>query len=494
MVEHAPPPDLAARNRRGLALLVAAQLVLALIGASHKSLVQDELHTRFHASAASLAELFANLRLDNHPPLGFLLVRAGRNLLGDSELALRAPLILCGLVGTLLVARLCARVGAPVLLGAAAWALGSTQLEFSTQSRMYGLSALCCIGALDAVARLAADGPVRLRDRAELALWVAAGLLTHYYWLIYAAALAAALVAVAALGARGRALFARAWPAGVAAGVLCLPWYLSTFRDQVASGLPPGMVRAGPLDLVEAWLHLFAWNVSVGGAALRIVFIAAAALAVALAALGVWKTWRGGRRELALVVAVLGFAVPPTAGLVAAQWGRMGFNWNYVLPSLPALVVAFAWGAAGAPSLRRAGALAVALGAVLSAFNAFAPASEGHRAAVRRVFEQWRAGDVLYVAERQGQVFEQGLAWDYYAPRMAQEFPSPQPVPRRATRWFDVEDAGELAGHARVLLQAKVADGMAITARLRELYPREERTTFGYGVEVWVFRPAASPD
>jgi 4-amino-4-deoxy-L-arabinose transferase-like glycosyltransferase len=136
MAEHASPTDAAARQRLGLALLLAAQLALALVGAARKSLVQDELHTRFHASAASLGELFANLRLDNHPPLGFLLVRAGRNLLGDSELALRAPLILCGLTGTLLVARLCARLGAPALLGAAAWALGSAQLEFSTQSHV----------------------------------------------------------------------------------------------------------------------------------------------------------------------------------------------------------------------------------------------------------------------------------------------------------------------------------------------------------------------
>src|SRR5688572_25802892 len=110
----APPAQgwLSSRERAALALLLALQLALALAGASTKALVQDEFHTRFHASAASLSELFANLAQDNHPPLGFLAVRLTRNLLGDSELALRAPLILCGLVGTLLVARLCARLGA----------------------------------------------------------------------------------------------------------------------------------------------------------------------------------------------------------------------------------------------------------------------------------------------------------------------------------------------------------------------------------------------
>lgn len=91
--------------------------------------MQDEVHTRFHASAASLGELFANLRLDNYPPLGFLLVRVSRNLMGDSELALRAPLSLCGLLGTLTLARLCAQLGASPLTGAALWALYSTRPE-----------------------------------------------------------------------------------------------------------------------------------------------------------------------------------------------------------------------------------------------------------------------------------------------------------------------------------------------------------------------------
>jgi len=488
-VEHDRHPP---RTRLLLGLVCALQLALALWGAAHKSLVQDELHTHFHASAASLAELFDDLQRDNHPPLGFLMVRASRGLLGDSELALRAPMILCGLVGTLLVARLCRRLGAPVVLGTAAWALSSTQLEFSTQSRMYALSALCCAGALYALAGLVDVGPARPRDRAELALWVAAGLLTHYYWLFYAAALALALLLAAGLGPRGRTLLARAWPSGVVAGLACLPWYLTTFPAQLASGLPPGMVRDAPLDAFEAWLRLFVWNVSVGGPVLRVVFVAAALAAVLLAGLGVVHTWRRGQHGRALLVASLGFLVPLGAGGAAAAWGRMGFNWNYVLPSLPPMVLAFAWGAAAGPGARLAGRLAVALGALLSTLNAFAPASEDHRAAVRWVFEHWRAGDVLYVAELQGQVFRQGLAWDYYAPRLARELPPPHPVPRRATLWFDVEDPAELDGHARVLVQGKVTEGMALVAHLRERYPDESLETFGWGVEVRVFRPDES--
>jgi 4-amino-4-deoxy-L-arabinose transferase-like glycosyltransferase len=489
--EHRTPPQgsITPRVRAALALLLAVQLVLALAGAARKALVQDEFHTRFHASAASLGELFANLRLDNHPPLSFLLVRVSRNLLGDSELALRAPLILCGLLGTLYVARLCARLGASPLAGAALWALCSTQLEFSTQARMYGLSALCCAGALDALARLGGERPRRARAAAELALWVAAGLLTHYYWILYAAALAAALALGALVAPQGRALLRRAWPAGVLAALLCLPWYLSSFREQIASDLPPGMIRSRATDLVEVYLHLLVWNVRLGGDVLRVVFIAAAALGVALALAGLVRAWRDGRRAAALVVLALGFGVPFGAGLSAMLWGRMGFNWSYVLPSLPALVLGMAWCAGRSRHETLATGCVVVAGLCLSVLNAFAPSSEDHRAAVRWVHGLWRPGDVLYVADLQGQVFEQGMAWDYYAARVAHEFPPPWPERRLATLYFDVDDPAQLAGHARVILMAKVAEHMAILARLRELYPRETLRTFGYGVEVYTFEP-----
>lgn len=490
--EHGEPSaqgSLSPRVRAGVAVLLAAQLALALAGAGTKSLVQDELHTRFHASAASLAELFAHLRLDNHPPLAFLLVRLSRNLLGDGELALRAPLILCGLLGTVLVARLCARVGASALAGAATWALASTQLEFSTQARMYGLSALCCAGVLDALVRLEAAGTRRLRDVARLALWVAAGLLAHYYWILYAGALAATLALCGLLSARGRELLRRAWPAGALAALVCLPWFLTSFGDQVASGLPPGMIREEPADLLEAYLHLLVWNVRVAGNVLRTVFIAAAVIGVGLGCLGLALAWRDGRRELASVALALGFGVPCAAGLAAMLWGRMGFNWSYVLPSLPPVVLGMAWCAQRSGFLARAVGFVVVTGLCLSVLNAFEPSSEDHRAAVRWVYGQWRPGDVLYVAELQGLVFDQGMAWDYYAPRVADEFPEPHPERRLATARFDVDDPADLDGHPRVILMAKVAENMAILAKLRERYPRETLKTFGYGVEVYVFEP-----
>jgi hypothetical protein len=478
-----------ARTRVALAAIALVQLALALIGAAHKALVQDEFHTRFHAGRESLGELFAGLRLDNHPPLSFLLVRLSRECLGDSELALRAPLILCGLLGTLLVARACARLGASPLASAALWALCSTQLEFSTQARMYGLSALCCTGALDALSRLLDDAAPRRRAQAELALWVAAGLLSHYYWIFYAAALALALVASAATGARGRALLARALPAGLAAAALCLPWYLSSFREQVASNLPPGMTRGSSTDLLEAYLHLLVWGVSLGGPILRLVFIAGAALGVALAAAGLVRAARAGRREAAVVAAALAFGVPLATGLAAMAWRRMGFNWSYVLPSLPPLLLAIAWCAARSRLGARLVAVVVASGLSLSVLHALAPSSEDHRAAVRWVHEHWRADDVLYVADLQGQVFDQGMAWDYYAARVASEYPPPYPERRLATPFFDVDDPAELAGHPRVILMAKVAEHMPILAKLRALYPRETLRTFGYGVEVYTFEP-----
>ena len=101
----------------------------------------------------------------------------------------------------------------------------------------------------------------------------------------------------------------------------------------------------------------------------------------------------------------------------------------------------------------------------------------------------WRPGDVLWVADLQGQVFDQGMAWDYYAARVASEFPPPRPERNLATPFFDVDDPAQLDGHPRVILMAKVAEHMAILAKLRERYPRETLKTFGYGVEVYTFEP-----
>jgi uncharacterized membrane protein len=490
-----PARSLSAAEQRGLGLLLALQLGLAVTMALSKSLVQDEFHTLFHAGAPDVATLLERLSRDNHPPAGFLAVRAARALLGDGVLALRLPQILFGLATTWFVARICARLGAPVLLGAALWAFSSTQLEFSTQVRMYALSALCCAGAVDALQRvLSAERPgARLAAGIALALWVCVGLHTHYYWVFYSGALAAAVLVAAALRDGQRGILRRVMPWGAAALIGALPWYLSTFRVQVAAELPPGMTRSQPTDMLESFIHMLMWNLRMGGAALRWVFVATGALVTVLAALGALRLWRGSRRHAALVLTALTFGVPLLTGSMAALWSRMGFNWNYVLPSAPLLCVLVAV-CAGAPA-RAARAVPLLLVPLLglSLFNVVSVGTENNRGAVRWVLEAWRPGDAVICVELQGAVFGQGLAWSYYAPRLAAEHGLPLPERLPVGSNFDALDPSAVLGHPRVFLLSKSAWPTSdLLVRLRANYPEQRTVNFGFGLNVYVFEQPAT--
>ena len=122
-----------------------------------KSLVLDEFHSTYHAFAASGADFLSRLALDNHPPLSFLLIGTASEALGRSELALRSPAIVLGLVEIALVARLAAQLGASrgrALLAAALLATSAMHFDYGTQARMYVPHALMITACLSAFVTL----------------------------------------------------------------------------------------------------------------------------------------------------------------------------------------------------------------------------------------------------------------------------------------------------------------------------------------------------
>src|SRR5262245_51224890 len=106
-------PDLAPRRRSWpylIAILVlAAALRLLLI--DDRELWLDEAHTAYCANLGSWSELVDALRRDVHAPLYLFLMRGWVAIAGDSEVALRSPSAIAGVLLVLVLWRLGRQLG-----------------------------------------------------------------------------------------------------------------------------------------------------------------------------------------------------------------------------------------------------------------------------------------------------------------------------------------------------------------------------------------------
>lgn len=465
-------------------------LLLVLLGAAavrvafalEKGLVLDEFHTYFHSTREGWQAFRATLLRDNHPPLSFLVIGGGMRAFGDDELVLRLPAILCGLLELVLVARLARPLGRRrAALAAALVALSTLHLDWSTQARMYAFLSLAVTGLTVALVEHLEGAP---RRRRWMVLWVVFGFHSHYYTAHYSVVLAGGVLALAiadrALWPRVRALV----PAGVLALALCAPWLLTGFREQLGHALPPGGDDVGLVPLLQALGHLFYLNVFLAEGGRPAMLLGAAAM-LGLAA---WGTTRGlredPRRTCLLVVSAVG--VPILATVLALAWSRAGFTWNYVLPSCAPMAVLAARGVGSGPlatARRLAAGYALATMGWLVGLHLASDGTEDFPGAVRRILELHRPGDAVVSVEYQPPFFAQGLPWDYYAPRLAED--PPERVPMRG---YDVGDRRPLARADRVLvLVSKLPADRGVRKwleRERELV-RDE--SFGFGRRVLVY-------
>ena len=472
-----------------------ALLVLALaargVAASRKSLVLDEFHTWFHATRPDSAAFLETLRLDNHPPLGFAVVALARSLLGSSELALRSPAVAFGLLELGLVAWVGSRVlGRRAGLAALALlALSSLHVDFSSQARMYALHALGATTALFAVHALLSRE--QASPRAALALGAALVTMfhTHYFGVHYALGLGLAAGLLALLDPRLRPRLRRLVAPVAIACAACLPWAWWGLRHQLAHALPPGGKGHGFADLAEAFVHLFFLNVRLGGELLRLAFIAAGGLAVALGVAGSLALWRdGARRLLGALLSMSAFVVPALAWLIALVAPRSGFTWHYVLPSAASLALLAAAGAflPGLPALalrRSAFGLVLLLAALLTALNLATRGTEDFRGAVAHLLAAQRPGDGVISVEWQPAFFPQGQPYDYYAPRL-----TAAPPARLEMGAFTLARPDGLDGKERVLvLRKSLPDNQHLMQLLRERFELVSERPFGFGLDVLVW-------
>ena len=476
-----------------LAVVLALGVAARPVAAWTKSLVLDEFHTWFHATRPGVSAFFSTLLQDNHPPLGFLTVALARLALGTSELALRAPALAFSVLEVGVLAWFGTRVGA--LAGARARGLGlaaaallgasSMHLDYGSQARMYALHALAATVTLVAVHALLTRAQARAAA-VTLAVSLTVAFHTHYFGGHYAVGALAAALGLAAFDPGVRARLRRGLLPCACAALASLPWAWFGFRQQLEHRLPPGGDDLGWRGLAEAFVHLGFHNVRLGGPTLRVAFIAAGGVALALGALGALRLLR--RRETRVaggLAAVAAFGVPVFAWALAHLTPRAGFTWHYILPSAAPLALLVAAGSVALGALSRAlfgGVLALAL--TLTWLNATSAGTEDFRGAVRALLDQYEPGDAVIGVEWQPALFPQGQPYDYYAPRLSEAPPERLPM-----TGFTLADPSALDRTQRALVLRKSLPGdQHLIELLRARFEPVARQEFGFSLDVTVWQ------
>ncbi len=293
--------------------------------------------------AAPVSQVIPGLaRSDTHPPIYYLLVRAWESIFGDAESGVRS-LNVCLSVAAIALLYVAARpdIGsANALWACLLMAVASPQVTFAREARDYVLVLVFSLAAAIAQRRLA-DRPTFARA-AALAGCLLAMMLTHYY----AAGVALALAANAAMSIRRRALAFAIAAYAVAAVAFAVGWGPSFIRQLpvfqygdvawLTDPLPNHRLRV-LLDLCQLpvrWVaDVRSPAAAVGGVALLLVPLAFAArprlrpwvLWLAIPTLAVAATdLSKSTVQLSLIRYTL-FATPAAYVLLAAVGGRFGW-------------------------------------------------------------------------------------------------------------------------------------------------------------------------
>jgi hypothetical protein len=205
-------------------LIIGLGAGLRLIDLGRDALWYDEAFTAWLARLPLPAMLEA-IAGDVHPPAWYLIEWGVVRLFGSSELALRAPACLIGIVNLWLAWQVARRLASkPVAwLATAIFALSPFQIYYSQEARMYGLLQLCVLASVWAVLA---------RKWAALAGAALLGLLTHNLMAVY-------LVGIFGVAVwRERRSLCTQWGPGVAAivTVVCyVPWALWLLVPQIGA-------------------------------------------------------------------------------------------------------------------------------------------------------------------------------------------------------------------------------------------------------------------
>lgn len=246
-----PPTDALA-----IAALVTLALVVRGLFTGLAGLTHDEPFTVYWAHRP-LAELFAQLRHENNPPLHFLLVKAVLPLAGTDATWLRMPSVVASgltvwplfLIGRALAGRLTGFVAALLFV------CSSYQQGFAHEVRAYPLFQLLAVTGVWQLTRLAQAAPARPRGPVVLlALLNTAMVYTHFFgWLMLGVqALLVLLVPALRPARRGMAF-------GAAAAVLAYIPYGAVLFERLDRSVAQGTWLTVP-PFEEVYNMLWRWS------------------------------------------------------------------------------------------------------------------------------------------------------------------------------------------------------------------------------------------
>jgi len=232
--------------------------------AAHRPLWYDELVTYYVSMSPTWERFVGSIRfVDLNPPLGYLFVRSGIALFGDTPFNARIPAMLAFLAAGLVVFRLISRrLGGGFGLAALGifWSFSITR--YAVEVRSYGLilaffctAALCWLNA--------AESRHWTVWHAGLAIAIGAMFLTHCFSPPYAAAIGAGELIRTIVSRR---IDKRVWVA-LLAPLSILPFYIPLVRN-AQSLLTPHAFEAAPITIPKFYLAILAPLLPVIGAML----------------------------------------------------------------------------------------------------------------------------------------------------------------------------------------------------------------------------------
>lgn len=256
----------------GASVVTLIGLGARLIDISAKPFWMDEV-TTLDRSALPLRGLLQSSLQNHHLPTYFLLAGAAERL-GNSELWLRLPSVVCGGLCCGLVALITRRLGGGKagLLAGLLMALSPLQVQYGQEARSYTLVTALILLALLGLVGLAlhperAALPIRApgaprRDWGLLLFGTAAALNTLSVALLWWVAANLAAVAIAwRLGSRhepqGRArrrVFGRNWlTVQAVAAASCLPWFVAMYFSVRGHDMRAGLDWVPPVSAKRVW-------------------------------------------------------------------------------------------------------------------------------------------------------------------------------------------------------------------------------------------------
>ncbi len=329
-------------TRRQTALWTAVLLLLLAgamraYGVGRQALRGDEAFSvRF--SAQPLGDILAAMgTAEPNPPLYWFLLHGWMQFVGTSELALRWPSVLAGVVAVAATYRLgTALAGRPTgALAALLAAVNPFLIWYAQDARVYSLLA-ALVTAATWLTWTAARRPATRRWLAAGGLWWLA-LFGHYFAVLPAAMVAASTLAGLRLPRRAQAATLLMF---LGVGAAYLPW--AVYVGPLLAGHHKAWIA--PLDpLTVLWRSLAAAAAGTPGTGATPGLLQAGAAALGLMAAGaVLWTRRYRRLTRAWLLAV---AFGPALLLWLISLVRPVYTEQYVFGSVPALLVLAAWGA-----------------------------------------------------------------------------------------------------------------------------------------------------